>query len=293
MSKAPPKVSIIIPVKNEGINVKNTCDSLFSVKTNIEFETIIIDDASDDKCCDFLHTYPHKGRVRRINTQGIGPANARNLGAQEASHDYLIFCDAHLTFENFWIDRLLFYLLAGHSDVVRPAIASMTDPHIVGYGQSLTENLKVKWNMRRKGLFETAIIPGGCFMIPKRVFQDVGGFETGFSSWGHEDVEISIKLWLFGYRCHCDPNVKILHLFRTSHPYKVNFDDINYNQLRMAYLHFSEGRIKKVKEMMRHSSVRNIDVKVLGDGARTKRNEYFLKRKIEDDAFFRKFKINF
>jgi glycosyltransferase involved in cell wall biosynthesis len=293
MSNIPPKVSIIIPVKNEGINVKNTCDSLFKVKTNIDFETIIIDDASDDSCCDFLQTYPHKGRIRRIDTQGIGPANARNLGAQEASHDYLIFCDAHLTFENFWIDRMLFYLLAGHSDVVCPAIASMTDPHIVGYGQSLSENLKVKWNMRRKGLFETAIVPGGCFIIPKKVFEDVGGFETGFTSWGHEDVELSIKLWLFGYRCHCEPNVKILHLFRTSHPYKVNFDDINYNQLRMAYLHFSEGRIQKLKEMMRHSSVRSIESKVLRDGARTKRSEYFSKRALEDDVYFKKFKINF
>ncbi|MGF2617910.1 glycosyltransferase [Rossellomorea vietnamensis] len=294
MPNTPPKVSIIFPVKNEGINVKNTCDSLFNVKTNIEFETIIINDASEDKCCDFLNTYPHKGKIRLINTQGIGPSNARNLGAEEATHDYLLFCDAHLTFENFWIDRLLFHLLAGNSDVVCPAIGSMNDPHIVGYGQSLSQNLKVKWNNRRKTLFETAIIPGGCFIIPKKIFTDVGGFETGFSSWGHEDVEISIKLWLFGYRCHCEPNVKILHLFRTSHPYKVHFDDINYNQLRMAYLHFSEERIAKLRQMIsRTSSVKKVEGKVLEDGAKTKRNEYLSKRAVSDDEYFKKFAINF
>jgi glycosyltransferase involved in cell wall biosynthesis len=293
MSKSPPKVSIIFPVKNEGENVKNTLDSLFSVKTNIEFETIIIDDASTDGCCKFLTSYPHRNNIQLIKTNGIGPSNARNLGTEHASYDYLIFCDAHLTFENFWIDRLLFPIMSGRSDAVCPAIASMTDPHVIGFGQSLTQSLKIKWNNRQKHIFETAILPGGCFAILNSAFKDVGGFETGFASWGHEDVEISIKLWLFGYRCHCEPNVKVLHLFRTSHPYQVNFDDINYNKMRMAYLHFNNARIQKVKDSLQHSNFKKIETKVLRDGVLKKRREYLKKRVLEDDTFFSKFNIYF
>jgi glycosyltransferase involved in cell wall biosynthesis len=293
MSKTPPKVSIVFPTKNEGTNVKRTLDSLFTVQTNTEFETIVIDDASTDGCCDFLTTYKHRNKVQLIKTNGIGPSNARNLGAERSSHDYLIFCDAHLTFENFWIDRLMFPILSKTSDAVCPAIASMTDSKVIGFGQSLTQSLKIKWNNRKKHLFETAVLPGGCFAISKAAFQDVGGFETGFASWGHEDVEISIKLWLFGYRCHCEPNVKILHLFRTHHPYRVNFDDINYNKLRMAYLHFNDSRIQKIKGLLHHSNAKIIEAKVLQDGVLKKRREYLKKRVLEDDAYFSKFKIYF
>ncbi|WP_373460010.1 galactosyltransferase-related protein [Paenibacillus sp. V4I7] len=27
------------------------------------------------------------------------------------------------------------------------------------------------------------------------------GFDRGFNVWGFEDIELSIKLWLHGYRC--------------------------------------------------------------------------------------------
>ncbi|UTE75476.1 glycosyltransferase family 2 protein [Rossellomorea sp. KS-H15a] len=293
MVKHPPKVSVIFPVRNEGKNVKMTLDSLFAVDSNIEIEAIIVDDWSDDGCCDFLSTYPKKQNVTYIRVQGIGPAKARNLGAGKAKYPYLAFCDAHMTFEHYWIDRLLYSVTSGYSDAVCPAIGSIDDPKVIGYGQSLTPSLKIKWNQKRKNVFETAILPGACFLISKKVFEAVGGFENGFSSWGHEDVEISLKLWLFGYRCHCDPNVKVLHLFRVTHPYKVNFEGIYYNLMRMAYLHFDEKRIKKAKSLIIHGSPAGIETKVLADGVIPKRNMYVQKRKMEIDHLFKKFKIYF
>ncbi|HAJ4019679.1 TPA: glycosyltransferase [Escherichia coli] len=51
MSINNPMVSVIFPVKNEGINVKNTLDSLQKMKTDINYEVIVVDDASEDGCC--------------------------------------------------------------------------------------------------------------------------------------------------------------------------------------------------------------------------------------------------
>lgn len=65
-----------------------------------------------------------------------------------------------MQFEDWWIDRLLEPLLSGKTDAVSPAIASTTAPEIVGYGQSLTPKLTIKWNQKQNGLFETAILPG-------------------------------------------------------------------------------------------------------------------------------------
>ncbi|TMU87698.1 glycosyltransferase [Bacillus sp. BHET2] len=293
MGNKPPKVSIIFPVRNEGTNVKMTLDSLFTVKTNIEIEAIIVDDASDDQCCNFLTSYPHRNKVTYIRANGVGPANARNLGAEKAQHPYLAICDAHMTFENFWIDRLVYHLVKGTTDAICPAIGSISDPTIKGYGQSLTPSLKIKWHQKRKSLFETAVLPGASIITSQRVFKEVGGFDTGFLTWGHEDVEFSLKLWLFGYRCHCDPQVTILHLFRTSHPYKVNYEGIYYNLLRMAYLHFDDKRIKKAKALIVHSPPNTIEKKVIKDGVLVKRAQYVKRRKMDIEDLFKKFNIYF
>jgi glycosyltransferase involved in cell wall biosynthesis len=293
MGNKPPKVSIILPVRNEGKNVKMTLDSLFTVRTNVEMEAIIVDDASTDQCCNFLTKYQFRNKVTYIRTNGVGPANARNLGAEKANHHYLAFCDAHMTFENFWIDRLVYHIGKGTSDAVCPAIGSIGAPTIKGYGQSLTPSLKIKWHQKRKFPFETAVLPGACIIITRKLFHDVGGFETGFSTWGHEDVELSLKLWLFGYRCHCDPNVTVLHLFRTSHPYNVNYEGIYYNLLRMAYLHFDDKRIKKAKSLVVHGSATNIEKKVIKDGVLHKRAQYVKRRKMDIEELFKKFNIYF
>src|SRR5690606_15324073 len=113
-------------------------------------------------------------------------------GAANANGEFLIFCDAHLFFEDWWIDQLMNPLLLGKTDAASPGIASTEAQNVIGYGQTLTQNLEIQWNQKQDGLFETAVLPGGCLIISKAVFDQVGGFETGFRTWGHEDVELSI-----------------------------------------------------------------------------------------------------
>ncbi|WP_407271087.1 glycosyltransferase family 2 protein [Radiobacillus sp. PE A8.2] len=288
-----PSVSIIFPVKNEGENVQSTLHSLFSCESNYLFEAIIVNDASDDQCCSFIPTYPYKEKIQLIETNGIGAANARNLGAAKALGEHLIFCDAHLNFENWWIDRLIDPLITGKTDAVTPAIADMQSPDVIGYGQTLTSALRTIWNKKQPSLFETAVLPGGCLAMHREVFDAVGGFETRFKTWGHEDVELSIKLWLFGFRCHVQPDVTILHLFRKSHPYRISNNDIYYNLLRMAYLHFNADRIQKCKSFIQSRRKTRIENQLVKDGVLRQREVYFQKRKYDDDWYFQRFQISF
>jgi glycosyltransferase involved in cell wall biosynthesis len=288
-----PFISIIFPAKNEGENVRTTLDSLFSITTKYPFEAIVVDDGSVDNCCHFINDYPKKEHIKLIRTNGIGAANARNVGVENAKGQYFIFCDAHLQFENWWIDRLIEPLMSGKTDAVTPGISAVGNSQFVGYGQSLTPKLEIKWNSKQAGLFETAVLPGGCFAIPRAVFEGVGGFEKGFITWGHEDVELSIKLWLFGYRCHVQPDAKIIHLFRQSHPYQVRYEDVIYNLLRMAYSHFNNVRIEKCKQINSHRIARRIEPLVLNGGVMLQREAYFRKRKYDDDWYFKKFNIDF
>lgn len=290
-----PLVSLIFPAKNEGGNVRSTLESALQAKTDYSFEMIIVDDGSTDGCCDVVASYSHAnmGRIRSLRTEGIGLAQAKNLGARHSKGEYLIFCDAHLFFEDLWIDGLLEPIRTGLADGTTPGIAPTNSPDIVGYGQTLDNNLGIQWNGWQANPFPSAVMPGGCFAVSRHVFFDIGGFDHGFRLWGYEDVEISLKMWLFGYKCYVQPNVKILHLFRETHPYTVTYDHINYNLMRMAYSHFNVARILQCNELIKYSDPDHIESTVLESNVLRQRQAYFARRKYDDNWYMHNFGIPF
>ena len=290
-----PLISLIFPAKNEGDYVRSTIESALKVKTNYPIEIIVVDDGSIDGSCDFITSFQHDNntRIELIRTDGIGLARAKNLGAEYSKGEYMIFGDAHLIFEDFWIDLLIEPIRSKQADGTTPGIAPTTTPNVAGYGQTLNRELGIQWNARKESLFETAILPGGCFAVSRNVFFDIGGFDNSFKVWGYEDVDFSLKMWLFGYRCLAQPKVKVLHLFRQNFPYQVSWEDTYYNMLRMAYSHFNEGRIEKTKKLINNSETVYIEALVIQSGVLEQRTANFARRKYEDDWFMGKFAIPF
>lgn len=291
-----PDVSIIIPCKNEGGNVKMTVDSLIAALPFNGTEIIVVDDMSQDNCCSFLQTDSNYSDVQLISSPGLGAARARNYGATAAKGEFLVFCDAHITVQKGWLEKLLNTFKNTGVDAVSPAIGSIANPTATGYGQTWNDRLETVWLPcpDRMEIAKAPLLPGGCLVIRSSVFQAVGGFDQGFIVWGYEDVELSLKLWLFGYRLCINPAVKILHLFRQKHPYQVSFNHVNYNLLRMAYSHFNNQRIDKVIDMVKqHGKSEKIIRSVIKSGVLDQRQDYFKRRKRSDDWFMSEFQIPF
>ncbi|MDD4767632.1 MAG: glycosyltransferase [Desulfotomaculaceae bacterium] len=288
--------SLIIPCKNEGQNVKMTLDSLLAAAPATRVEYIVVDDGSADGCCDFIKENSRYSGVNLISSDRLGVSRARNLGAATARGEYLIFCDAHITVPAGWPDCLLNAFNLAGVDAVSPAIGSLENPDATGYGQTWNDRLQVAWLPPPPGMKPATVplLPGGCVTARRNVFRQAGGFDPGFIAWGHEDVEFSLKLWLFGYGLCVTPQVKILHLFRKKHPYPVKMEHFHYNMLRMAYSHFNEERIEKVLNLIDGAgNAKRINRRVLNGGAMKQRFDYFARRKYDDDWFMQKFKIPF
>ena len=96
MSKNAP-ISVVIPCYNSADTIKRAIDSVF-LQTWEPSEVIIVDDCSTDygkthKCLENLkHNYPSIKLV--LLTQNGGPGNARNVGWDMASKDYVAFLDS-------------------------------------------------------------------------------------------------------------------------------------------------------------------------------------------------------
>lgn len=286
------KISLILPVKNEGIHIKNTVLSILKSKTNYNYEIIVVDDGSEDQCCYFLEEEHEK--IKLIKTNSAGSAKARNIGAMLAAGEYLIFCDAHMFFKDYFIDSLVAPITKGIADAVNPGIADFMNHSQKGYGYTWNEKLEPKWNTDIKKLSKVPLLAGGCLAISKKVFQNINGFENGFMVWGREDEEISLRLWLMGYKCYTEPTCTVFHVFRTeAPPYLITWEDLNYNLMRMAYSHFNENRVEKCKKLIKFTDPDLIIEKVLKSDVMEQRERYFQKRVHDDDWFMNLFGINF
>ena len=80
------EVSIIIPTKNNQVQLNYCLESILNSKKNFTFEIIIVDDHSD-KAIEV-----NKDNVKVVLNNNLrGPAGSRNYGSQIALGKYLFF----------------------------------------------------------------------------------------------------------------------------------------------------------------------------------------------------------
>ena len=101
-----PKISVIIPVKNEGKKIKECIEGILFQSVPVH-EIIVIDSGSTDETLPILTQY-EKVRVIEIDPENFNHGETRNLGTSEATGDYLLFTvgDAR-AFDKNWIQELL------------------------------------------------------------------------------------------------------------------------------------------------------------------------------------------
>lgn len=89
-----PKISIIVPVYKVEQYIEKCIQSILA-QTFKDFELILIDDGSPDKCGEICDSYAKKdSRIKVIHKSNGGQASARNLGIDIAKGDYIGFVDS-------------------------------------------------------------------------------------------------------------------------------------------------------------------------------------------------------
>lgn len=89
-----PKVSIIMPLYNKEIYVRNAIESVLC-QTFSDFELIIVDDGSTDNSFNIVQDYTKKdNRIVLIKKENGGVSEARNVGLSHAKGEWIQFLDA-------------------------------------------------------------------------------------------------------------------------------------------------------------------------------------------------------
>jgi len=285
-------VSVIVVALNEGEDLRRTIENL-TLRIPKNGEIIVVDDGSTDGSADFVTGWDESVILLRPGAR-LGVARARNLAAERARGNTLVFCDAHITVPDDCFDPLLNELSDETVGAVAPGITIMgqTRQALVGYGQRWRDaTLDVDW-MDGAGLSSCQVpLLGRAFIAMRRdLFDSVQGYDTCMIHWGAEDSELCIRLWTFGYECRVLPTIAVEHRFRPQHPYEVSWEAVLYNKLRLATLHFSAERLARVIQRLQKNPAFPQARKRLGSTDVESRRKYlWTTRSRDDEWFFRKF----
>jgi rhamnosyltransferase len=205
------KLSVIIPTLNAGTEIRGLLKRLRS-QTVPPIEIIVIDSSSKDNTVSIAEEFG--ARISVIPKKLFNHGSTRNCAAREASGDVLVF----MTQDALPADNQLLYHLS--RPLEQAHIAAAFARHIPKTDASLLEQFSREFNYPEqssvKGLddvkvhgIKTFFFSNVCSAIKKELFVKAGMFPDGIRA--NEDMIISAKLMVNGYKTAYVPEAKIFH----------------------------------------------------------------------------------
>ena len=203
---APPDVSVVVLSWN-GRQYLDACLEALAAQQGPSFETLLVDNGSSDGTAEYVRDrFPRVRLVALAANRGFTGGN--NAGAREARGRYLVFLNNDTVVEPGWLAALRDGVdeAAGFS-LVTSRIVYMHDPSIVdsaGDGYFRSGGAFKRYHGQPSHLADDSTevfgICGGACLISRAVFEELGGFDEDFF-FSHEDVDLSYRARLRGYRC--------------------------------------------------------------------------------------------
>ena len=179
-----------------------------------DYEIVVVDDGSTDGTVEWLQTekFPH---VKLYEQNHKGAAVARNLGVEKAMGDTVIFIDSDLV--------VLEGFLQHHADALTKHYTSQGNDCVFTYGRVVnTCNFEEPTSEPFKVTdYSQAFFATGNVAIAKHWLIEAGLFDTQFTQYGWEDLELGVRLKNLGLKLVKCPEAVGYHW----HP-PFNLDDL-------------------------------------------------------------------
>ncbi len=186
------KASVIIPAHDAAHTLPLVLKAL-SLQDESGFEVILVDDASEDNTERVARQ--HGGSLDLHiyrSAENLGRARARNLGVEKARGEIILLLDSDIeTVPQYVSTHLALY----RENAQASGVGSLRyPPHLAR--RALARYYSSRGAAR---LHPGEPFPGKYFIsclasFPRRIFEEVGGFDPGFRVYGGEDLELGLKL---------------------------------------------------------------------------------------------------
>lgn len=212
-----PLVTVIIPVYNEFAFTYQCLCSLLEAGDESPFEVILADDCSTDLTTDICQI------VKNINVvkteKNLGFLMNCNNAAKQARGKYIYFLNNDTQVQTGWLDAQV-NLLEDHEDI------GMTGAKLVYPDGRLMEAGGIVWcdgTAANYGNRQDPILPefnyvkevdyisGAAIMIRKKIWEEIGGFDTRYCPAYCEDSDLAFAVREAGYKVIYQPESVVIH----------------------------------------------------------------------------------
>jgi GT2 family glycosyltransferase len=210
-----PDISIVI-VNWNGRRFLDACLTAVAAQQGVSAETILVDNGSTDGSAAYVaERYPWV-RVVAL-TENLGFAAGNNAGVREARGRFVALLNNDTVADPGWLRALLSAAGGDEGVLVTSRIVYMHDRRVI---DSAGDGM-LRWGgafKRHHGDTVDAAtdsrevfgVCGAACLIARRVFEELGGFDEHLFI-SHEDVDLSYRARLLGYRCRYAADAIVAH----------------------------------------------------------------------------------
>jgi len=225
-------ISVIIVNYNTSELVKDCLISLYSQVKDISFEVFVVDNDSNDDIEDMLQeNFPYVNLIKNSKNIGFGAAN--NIAINKSSGEYIFFLNPDTLLRN---NALSYLLNFAKSKLNIGAVGCYLEDeegapihsygsflnyfydlfYSIGYAGKKLLNFKKRSFIRRKFSFEPKslsvdYITGAALLVPRKVINDIGGFDERFFMYS-EETDLQFRMFKNFYSRYVISGPRIVHL---------------------------------------------------------------------------------
>jgi glycosyltransferase involved in cell wall biosynthesis len=206
--------SVIVPAYQAAAVLPNCLNALRQQTIDrAQYEIIVVDDGStDDSAAVAERTLRDFPAARVIRAEHGGPARARNLGAQAAQGEVLLFTDADCEPAPGWIEQFARVFADPSVSGAKGTYATQQRSLIARFVQQEYQE-RYDYTLRQPRI---DFIDTYSAAYRRAVFIDNGGFDVSFPTASVEDQEFSFRLAERGHCLVFAPEAQVVHRHNTT-----------------------------------------------------------------------------
>ncbi|MCI1477146.1 MAG: glycosyltransferase family 2 protein [Clostridium beijerinckii] len=261
------KLSIIIVNYNTYDLTKQTIESIIKEHPNFNYEVILVDNASSDgsinKLQDKFRNIITTQKLRIIiNKDNLGFAKANNIGIKFARGKYILLLNSDTVLKENCLEKCIVRMekdknigalgckvILANGELDHACKRGFPTPKAsLYYFLKLYKRNGLKYgqynalHLGKDDIGEVDCLTGAFMLMPKLVFDEVGGLDEDFFMYG-EDIDLCYKIKECGYKILYYPDAQIIHYKGGSS--KKKRSKVIYNFHQAMWIFYKKHYMKK------------------------------------------------
>lgn len=212
-----PLVSVVVPCHNQFHFTYHCLASLLLAQTEVPFEVVVVDDGSTDRTASLDQLVTGIRIVRHDVAEGF--VAAVNAGAAVSSGRYVLPLNNDVEVCSRWLDELLWPFTSCEDVGMTGAKLLYPDGRLQEAGGVVWGDGEV-WNYGRYGnaddprycyTRQADYLSGACILVPKTLWDELGGFASAFAPAYYEDTDLAFRIREKGLKTIYVPLSRVIH----------------------------------------------------------------------------------